>query len=362
MEVIGIICEYNPFHNGHLFHINKIKEMYPESIIVLVLSGYFTERADVSILSKYDKVSVALTYGVDLVIELPTLYTLNSADYFADASIKLLNYAHVNKIVFGSECDDISLLKKIALDEINNTNVEMIKTYLKEGYNYPTSLSKTYDAHLMPNDILGLSYVKAILKNHYDIEPITIKRTNDYKDIHSNEEIISADNIRNKIKDNIDVSKYIPKYDETFKYVQYDKLFTLLKFKIITESDLSIYLGVDEGLENKIKKEIVDASNLEELILKLKSKRYTYVRIKRMLIHILLGIKKTDMNESIDFARVLGFTEAGKRYLKELNSEKLVFKYDTRVREIELQTSYIYDELTHDLSIEKEILNKPIIK
>ena len=114
MEIIGLIAEYNPLHNGHLYHINKIKEKYPNSLLVLVLNGYFLQRGEVSIISKYDKTLLALEYGVDIVISLPTLYGVQSADTFANTSIKLLNYLKVNKIIFGSETNDIDKLTLIA--------------------------------------------------------------------------------------------------------------------------------------------------------------------------------------------------------------------------------------------------------
>ncbi len=143
MKKIGIICEYNPFHNGHIYHIKKIKEMYPNSMIILVLGSYFLERGDVSIISKWNKTKLALEYGVNLVIELPTLYGTNSGDYFAYYAIKALNFAEVDAIVFGSETADLELLKKVAKAQETDEFNEKVKNNLKRGSNYPTSLSKS---------------------------------------------------------------------------------------------------------------------------------------------------------------------------------------------------------------------------
>ena len=127
MDVIGIIAEYNPFHNGHLYHINKIKEMYPNSLIILVVNGYFLERGQISIESLKSKTEIALEYNVDIVIELPFIFGSNSADIFSDASIELLNEMGVNKIIFGSECNDVKKLKKLAEEQLNNEyDVDMV--------------------------------------------------------------------------------------------------------------------------------------------------------------------------------------------------------------------------------------------
>ena len=363
MEIIGIICEYNPFHNGHVYHINKIKELYPNSIIVLVMSGYFTERGDVSLISKYNKVEIALKYGVDLILELPVLYTLNSGDYFGEAAVRILNEAGVKKIVFGSECNDILKLKNAASMQINNNDFdELVKNYLKDGVNYPTALSKACGTNFDSNDLLGISYIKAILKNGYDIESISIQRTNNFNDTLSNENIISAKNIREKLSNGYDIKKYIPDYDNNYiNKIDYDKLFELLKFKIITNDNLDTFLGVDEGLHNKLKKEVLNSSNLDDLINRIKSKRYTYVRIKRMLIHILLGIKKEDMNIENEYIKILGFNDKGKRYLKELSNNRLSYKFDNRIRQLELRAAYLYATLTKDESTKFDEYNKPII-
>ena len=216
MNVIGIICEYNPFHNGHLYHLNKIKELFPDSLIVLVLNGYFLERGEISIISKEDKAKIALKAGIDLVVELPFVFGTQSADIFASISIKILENLKCEYIIFGSECDDINILNSICDYMINNKKEynQKVKEYLNSGCNYPTALAKStnFDFDFNSNDLLGISYIKAIKLNNYSIKPLTIKRTNNYLDTKSNESIISASNIRNKLLDNIDIKKYVPKY------------------------------------------------------------------------------------------------------------------------------------------------------
>ena len=211
MKIIGIIGEYNPFHNGHKYHIDKIKEMYPDSLVVLVLNGYFLERGEVSILSKEDKVKIALENNVDIVLELPFVFGSESADTFAEYSCLILNHMGCKKLIFGSECNDISLLKKVAAMQLKDDFNEQVKNELDKGFNYPTALNKVLDVSInTPNDLLGISYVKAILKNKLDIEPITIQRTNSYHDITSDMEIVSASNIREKIKNKMASGKAPP--------------------------------------------------------------------------------------------------------------------------------------------------------
>jgi len=362
MEKIGIICEYNPFHNGHLYHIEKIREMYPNSILILVMSGYFTQRGDLSFISKYNKTKIALKYGIDLVLELPVLYTTNSADYFAEVSLAILNETSVQKLVFGSECNNIKKLKHAAEIQLNNNEVDtLIKKELDKGINYPSALAKVCNDNFDSNDLLGISYIKTIIKNGYNIEPITIKRTNDFNDLDNNDKVISARNIRKKIRNNQNINGFIPEYEISFiNKIDEAKMFELLKYKIISTDELENYLGVDEGLHNKLKKEIYSATSIDDLIERIKSKRYTYVRLKRMLVHVLLGIKKEDMNIQNEYFHILGFSSKGQEYLKKLKSKKLVYKYDNRVRELEIRASYIYYLITKDKSCKIELQNRPI--
>lgn len=363
MEKIGIICEYNPFHKGHLYHVEKIREMYPDSLIVLVLGGYFLERGEVSVMSKWNKTKVALEYGVDLILELPVLYGTNSGDYFAHHAVKILNECNISKLVFGSECNDVEMLKKIANAQMDEDFDEKVRLQLKSGLNYPSSLATSLDVKLESNDLLGVSYIKAIDAINPNIEPVTIKRTNDFNDEVSESEIVSAQNIRRKLELGEDISKHIPDYDVSFiNDVDYDKLFELLAFRIATDKNLGRYLGVDEGLENRLKKSLKKVASYDELLDTLKTKRYTTSRLRRMLIHIALGIEKDDMDVECSKYRILGFNSKGKAYLKDLKSPNLVYKYDNRVWEIETVASFIYYNLTDDESVNFEYLNKPIIK
>ena len=365
MEIIGIIGEYNPFHKGHLYHIKKIKELYPDSLIILVLNGYFMQRGEISLINKENKTRLALTYGVDLVLELPFIYGSQAADIFAQMALKILNNLGINKLIFGSESNDIEKINSIVDEQLHNPNYNiLVKKYLKEGYNYPTSLAKALkqnDFLFLPNDLLAISYVKTIKQNNYHIEAIPIKRTNNYKDLESKEEIISASNIREKLKNNEDISYYVPL--ETNKYINKineELLFNILKVKILTCS-LNEYLDVDEGIEYRLKKMILKVNNYQELVQMLKTKRYTYNKINRMLMHILIGLKKKDAKIDIDYIKILGFNQKGQNYLKNNNISLKVNK-NSLIYQYELKASYIYDILCNDKTSNYELSCKPLFK
>ena len=364
METIGIICEYNPFHNGHIYHIGKIKEMYPDSLIVLALNGYFLERGEISLLTKEEKVKIALENNVDIVVEIPFVFGSESADTFGECATMMLDKIGCNKLVFGSESNDVELLKKIAASQLDDNFNSKVKEYLDKGLNYPTALNKSLGIDLnSPNDLLGVSYIKSILKNNLKMEPITIKRTNNYHDKESNEEIISASNIREKYNKGLDISKYTPYSDRLVK-VDFNLLFKLLKSKIITDHDLSRYLSVDEGIEYKLLKEITNSSSVSDLITKIKSKRYTYNRISRMLIHILIGLTKEDRNNlKLEYIKVLGFNNKGQNYLKTIKPDLLVQRKisdEYLAQKYELKAAMIYDLLTGEDTYKFEKDNKPI--
>lgn len=367
MDAVGIICEYNPLHKGHIYHIEQTKKLFPDKTLILVLNGYFLERGEVSVLSKENKTMMALLYGVDLIVELPFIFGTQSADIFADAAIKILNHLGCKTIVFGSESNNIEALEQVAkMQESNEYNLK-VKEYLDQGVNYPTALAKalnTSEDIFNPNDLLGISYIKAINKNKFNITPITIKRTSGYHDLDSNNEIISASNIRNKLKNNEDISLFVPRrVIRAIENISLNDLFAFIKYKIITDYDLSKYLTVDEGIEYRLKEKIMEAKNLDDFIKLVKTKRYTYNKIMRMLIHILIGIPK-DINKlaSIDYIRILGFNKKGRAYLHELKDldiglvpipNSLTYKY-------EMIAANVYSLISKNKIMNFEKSNKPI--
>lgn len=370
MNIIGVVAEYNPFHNGHLYHINKIKELYPDSLIVLVTSGYFTQRGHISVLSKETKTKIALDNNIDIVLELPFIYSTQSSDIFAYQAIKILNELKIDTLVFGSESNNINLLKEIVQKQSTSEYEEKVKTYLDEGINYPTAMSKALelDSNITtPNDLLGISYIKAINKINPNIQPITIKRTNDYHDIMSNDFIVSATNIREKLSNGENITKYIPNYNiDYINNITNDKLFTLLKFKILTDNNLSEYLDVDEGIEYRLQKYINESNSFDELISNVKTKRYTYNKINRMLIHILIGLTKKDNDKTtLDYIKILGFNKLGQQYLKDIrkdiilpttpNKESIIYNY-------ELKAAYLYEQATKKSLNDFDKKNIPLIK
>ncbi len=382
MKKIGIICEYNPFHNGHLYHISKIKEMFDDSLIILVMSGNFTQRGEASIIPKYSKCDIALLSGIDLVIELPFIFATQSADVFAKTSIEILDKLNVDYVVFGSETNDINKLTMLAKTQINNKKYDkLVKEYLDKGVNYPTALSKALyqltDKKIdKPNDILGVSYIREILKLNSNITPICIKRSNDYNSIELNDNITSASSIRYALSNGDDVKNYVPEY--VYGYLKNPiftkNYFNLLKYKIMTENTLEEYQTVDEGIQNRIKKCIIKSKDLDDLILKVKTKRYTYNKLSRMFIHILCNLKKEEVKKynKISYIRVLGFNIKGRNYLNEIKKDidiPIITNFSRTndpILDIEMRSTCVYASILNEKDkinlIESEYKDFPIIR
>ena len=377
MKTIGIIAEYNPFHLGHLYQIDKIKEMYPDSLIIVIISTCFTERGDISIINKWNKTKICLENKVDLVVELPTLYATQSADIFAAGALKILNELKIDTLVFGSECDNVDELINLANIQLNNSSYNMlVKKYLDEGINYPSAMSKALKELSnikidKPNDLLALSYIKEIIKNNYNITPISIKRTNDYHSREITGSIINASLIRELYHNKEDINSYVPNNVINYLYsdISLNNAYKLLIYSIISSIDqLNKFLDVDEGIENRIIKGINICNSWNELVNYVKTKRYTYNKINRMFIHIMLNIKKSDNNGDI-YIKILGFNNLGKKYLNSIKKDiKLPIFYGYKpnklnVLDIEYRSTYIYSLIVNDNNlIKKEYENKPIIK
>ncbi len=376
MHKIGIIAEYNPFHNGHLYQIKEIKKRYPDSTIISVVSSSFTQRGDISLLNKWDKTKIALDQGIDLVIELPFVYSTQASDIFAEGAVKILNYLGIDTLVFGTERDTIEDLELLADIQINNKEYqEKVKYYLNKGLNYATSTNKALENITnvkvdTPNDLLALSYIKQIKLNKYNIKCTNIKRTTSYHGSEIKNNISSASNIREMFVNKQDIDNLIS-FDKKLLYkVSMNNYLDILKYKVLSEDiNINKYQTVDEGIEGRIIDNITKVTTYEELIQNIKTKRYTYNKISRMLLHILTSFTKEEAsNIDIDYIRVLGFTTKGQEYLSKIKKNITIpiitgyKKNISKVLDIEYRVTKIYSLFTSANLIKKEYQIKPIIK
>ncbi len=343
MKVTGIICEYNPFHNGHIHHIKETRKLTNPDVLVCVMSGNFVQRGEPAIINKWERAKVAVENGVDIVFELPFIYATQSANYFAKGGIDCLKLADVDAIVFGSESNNIEILEKLA-----NIDSSSYCEFIKEGLSSSKAYEQIYGM-LNPNDILGINYIKEIQGSK--ITPYTIQRTNNYHEEDLSETFSSATSIRKAIQQNLDFSDQTPmqKLTATFAMNRYYPLIKALLTTMTPEALSKLFL-MDEGIENNLIKNIRIANNYEDFISSCVSKRYTRSRIQRTLIHLMMQTTKVqaDSLPAITCLRVLAYNEKGKQYLKQLskNEEVTIASKFTQVpkpyREMELRAANIY--------------------
>lgn len=343
-KILGIIAEYNPFHNGHLYHLEKSKQLTGCNSTIAIISGNFTQRGSTSLVDKWKKTKMALLNGIDLVIELPTLYSISSAENFADGSIKILNsLGVVDFLSFGAETVDINLLNNISniLYDEPETYKTLLSNELKKGLPFPKARENALLACVgnsndylnilsSPNNILAIEYLKALKKYKSSIIPLTIKR--DYSDYNSKKVkngIASSTAIRTMIENKKNIHYVVP--FETYELMEeqinsghinpnlavFEKeiIYNLRKMPIQEIANLP---DVSEGLEYRIKEAANISNTLETLISHIKTKRYTLTRIQRILLHSLLGITTKDINASkkvVPYIRILGFNKHGKRII-----------------------------------------------
>lgn len=377
LKILGLIVEYNPFHNGHILHINKSKEIVNPDVTIAVMSSSFVQRGEPAVIDKWERSRIALEYGIDIVIELPFVYSVQGADYFSKGAIQLLNAIGVTDICFGSECGDIEIFKDIAY-AIKDNEIrynEIVREYMNKGFRYPDACNQALKIILnkeitTPNDLLGLAYVKEIIMNDFHITPHCFKRTNDYHSDTMNQ-IASASAIRKAIKENNPYELSLP-YPTLYKNIySLDDFYPYLKYNILTSSieELKSYFMVDEGIEYSLKK-IKDTSSMNEFIQLLLSKRYTTPRIQRMLIHLLMKNKKEDILNAldIDYLRILAMNETGRKYLNIIKKEisyKIVTnfsKYQHPALNIELKATILLSLISKEDLIQKEYSSIPYKK
>lgn len=352
MKVCGIICEYNPFHNGHLYHIQEARKLTNCDCLVVVLSGNYVQRGDYSILNKWEKSELALQFGCDLVIELPYFYAVQSAKYFAKYAMELLLLAKVDCIVFGSESNNLSYLKSLAELEVTNW-----KPFIQEGLSNVKSYEYTF-GKLYANDILGINYIRYC--GH--ITPYCIQRSNHYHD-ETLSSIASATAIRKALKENKDISFAIP-YNRTLSYRSIEEEYPILRNKLLTlpKQQLNSIFLMDEGIESLMIAAAKQCDNFNEFLNFCSCKRYTYSKITRTLVHLLLHTTKHEINTlpKVNYLRILGFNEIGKKHLKTLDTivATNISQIPQPFRDLELKASYQYYKGLPKFEIQKPIIKK----
>ena len=366
MKKVGVIAEYNPFHNGHIYHLNKVKEMFHDSYLILVLIGNFTQRGEISIINKWNKTKIALEYGYDLVVELPFSFATQSASFYAKGAIEILDNLNCDYLVFGSESNDVKTFEELINTTINNKEYDLlVKGFIKKGNSYPLSCSMALNELTgklinKPNDVLALEYIRNIRVRNSNIKPISIKRTTDYHDKEIDKRVASATSIRRNLNNVEKIKMVMPKISIDFiQKIDQEKYFELIKYQIISSYDLNCYLDVDEGIENKLKKTINEVNNLNDLILRVKSKRYSYSKIQRMLLHIVCKFKKSDNDLKLKYIRVLGLNDNGAKIIREVKKNiniPIITKYKKEYDDlfkIDKKANFIYSLLTdYDMASE----------
>lgn len=327
-KVVGLIVEYNPFHNGHLYHLQEIDKLYPDNIKIAVMSGNFVQRGEPAIISKEKRAKKAIAMGVDLVVELPAFYSTQSAEIFARSSVGILDILACDCFVFGSETADIERLERIARLSLTKEFNLSIKEFLKEGFSYPTAFSKAlYDEKISSNDILGLEYIKALwfLKSSMKAQTILRKSAKFYEE-NSADKIAGATIIRNKILKEEDYSQYLVKNEKLAKpFAFWEDFYPNLRYNIIFNFEkLSSIQDMEVGLEKRILKAAKENSEYLSFFNAIISKRYTQARLQRIFLHILINLTKeiTERWKSeIPYVRVLEFSQKGQEYLNKIKKK-----------------------------------------
>ncbi|HEY5575389.1 MAG TPA: nucleotidyltransferase [Clostridiaceae bacterium] len=395
MNISGIIVEYNPMHNGHLHHLELCRKATGADGIVAVMSGNFVQRGTPAIIDKWTRTRHALENGVDLVLELPVLYSLSSAEFFASGAVGILDsLGIINSLCFGSEYTEVEKMLEISsfLLEEPKEYKEALKTHLDSGVDFPTARSLSLQGSLKEltgylgasNSILGIEYCKSLLRLKSSIKPIAVQRVGSiYTDTELRREFSSATSIRDYLKNNRiidDLESQIPEnvFLELRKlklqehdFAESSAMLPYIRYRCFTEKNaLKNLPDVTEGLENRIFKAAESAADFDQLINSVKTKRYTYSRICRIMTQFFIGFDQFDTsamrNKTPQYARILGFNKKGAEILRKAKKKSDV-PIITKVKEnrfetldLELQASRAYSLINPKLKSNEDFYRSPV--
>lgn len=407
LKISAIIAEYNPMHNGHILHINKTKELTNCDGLIGVISGNFVQRGQPALIDKWTRAKLAILNGIDLVIELPSIYSISSAEFFSYGAISLLNSINVvDSLCFGSECGSLDSIYYIAntLQNPSYEYLDLLRKYISSGLPYFTARSRALleishndiDINLTnsiesilsnSNNILGIEYCKSLIKLNSSIKAFTVKREGDpYNSKHISSEFPSATAIRRLIenKSPLNFAKYLlPNsvyeeflilYENNYDFTFPKDMFKFLKYKCLTNrNNIDKIPDANEGLHNKIYKSIISSKDLEELMFSIKSKRYSYTRLSRIICQYFIGFENYETQilrkNSCPYARILAFNKKGIEILKSMkkNSHIPVYSRLPKPRdmnsclELDILSTKAYSIINKSVNPLSDYLNSPII-
>lgn len=360
MKAVGIIAEYNPFHNGHKYQINKARQATNADAVIVIMSGNWVQRGQPAILDKWTRTQMALENGADMVIELPVQCAVQTADIFARHAVKILASLKCEWLSFGSEHPNINFNKLSNLDlketKINHDYTKSYAELIRKAL-----IDVTGEDVSAPNDVLALNYAIANYSNNHQMKLVPIKRNgSSHHDQDLNKgNIASASSIRAAILDcSKEVFQYIPDNIDTNilkNHVNWEDFWALLKYKIETSSidELNQIYQMTEGLEYRLKKYIYESRSFDEFLRLVKSKRYTYARLQRLFVYTLLNWRKSD-DFNQEYVRVLGFNKIGRTYLNGIKKQMdipIITKINKELSESQLNfdvvSGRIYENINH---------------
>ncbi|MDU4833886.1 MAG: nucleotidyltransferase, partial [Enterococcus faecium] len=337
MKSCGIIVEYNPFHNGHRYHVEMARKTTGAEVVIAVMSGNFLQRGEPAIIDKWHRANEALQNGVDLVVELPVEWAVQSADYFAKGAVKILQTLDCYSLCFGTEEEtsfDYSSFGRF-VQENQDRIEEAFQELSDQTYSYPQKMTEVFrslypDITLdfsSPNHILGLSYAKENAKYVHPMElhPIRRKSAGYHEKIITDQRIASATAIRHALEEGKRIAGLVPLQTEEDLSIcslqTWESYWPYLRYRLLSSTllELTDIYQMTEGIESRMKTAAATADSFEDFVSKVKTKRYTWTRIQRLSCYVLLNIKKQEIpvQQNKNYLRLLGFTDAGRRFLKE---------------------------------------------
>ena len=331
MKLCGIVAEYNPLHNGHIYQMNKAREISGCDVLAAVMSGNFVQRGEAAVTDKWKRAEAAVRNGADIVFELPYIYATQSAAKFAEGGVNILRLAGAEGICFGSECGNLENLQDIASTPVNPDHLHAA---MDTGMSYPKAYS-LLTSRMMPNDILAVAYLKQI--QNTDIKPYLVQRTNDYLS-EELQNIASAAAVRKALKEKRDISAATPMADilNTDEAVWMEQYYPYLRtFLLVTPRErLQEFFLFSEGIETLLQEKAAECDDYVSFVRACTSYRYTAGRIRRCCLQALNQVTKEEVRKlpAMDWVRVLAFNETGRAWLKEKRENEV--RFVTRFAEV----------------------------